>query len=116
MKTAREAMDVINEMLWMRFHVTCFANKKQLLIFKKFHNYLIKVSYLTVTRQSNVRSDSESENNIRDGGSEVNFAIIEIEVVVFWKRFWRPFCILLFITYIDIIYNVNLYYYYYYYY
>lgn len=82
-ETLREAMDVINKLLRMCFHVTCFTNKKQLLTIKKFHNYLIKTSYLAMTRQSNVRSDSESENNIRDGDSVVDFSIIKIEVVVF---------------------------------
>lgn len=82
-ETLREAMDVINKLLRMCFHVTCFTNKKQLLMFKKFHNYLIKTSYLAMTRQSNVRSDSESENNIRGGDSVVDFSIIKIEVVVF---------------------------------
>lgn len=82
-KTVREAMDVINKILQMCFHVTCFTDKKQLLIFKKFHNYLIKTSYLAMTRQSNVRSDSESENNIRGSDSVIDFSIIEIEVVVF---------------------------------
>lgn len=58
----------------MCFHVTCFTNKKQLSIFKKFHKNLIKTSYLAMTRQSNVQSDSESENNIRDSCSDVDFA------------------------------------------
>lgn len=35
-----------------------------------------------MTRQSNVRSDSESENNIRGSDSEVDSSIIEIEVAV----------------------------------
>lgn len=86
MKTLREAMDIMNKMLRMCFHVTCFTNKKQLLIFKKLYNYLIKTSYLAMTRQSNVRSDSESENNIRGSDSEVDSSIIEIEVAVLLKK------------------------------